>query len=222
MDSDDALGATIPAIGRLALAYAPAAARQPTLALLALDARLAGLLRRSSEPMLAQLRLAWWRESLDREAAEWPAGEPIFAALQNGWSGHHRDLAPLVDGWEALTAPPPMTAAVVDAFATGKSQACAALARVTGRDTDAPAAAVLGRIWALEDLAMRLSRSDEREAVAALVAAEPRRLPRVGRALRPLRVLAGLARRRREAGEESAASSPQAMLHALRLGLLGL
>jgi hypothetical protein len=36
-----------------------------TLALLALDARLAAILRGRREPIAAQLRLAWWREMLD-------------------------------------------------------------------------------------------------------------------------------------------------------------
>jgi len=58
------LVASLPTASRLALAYAPAKARLQTLALFALDTRLAGLLRNSSEPMLAQLRLSWWRETL--------------------------------------------------------------------------------------------------------------------------------------------------------------
>jgi len=48
-------------LNRLALAYAPQSTRLPLLALLALDMRLAGIVRNSREPMLAQLRLAWWR-----------------------------------------------------------------------------------------------------------------------------------------------------------------
>jgi phytoene synthase len=44
----------------------------------------------------------------------------------------------------------------------------------------------------------------------------------VSRPLRPLRVLAGLSRRRRLAGSEEGAASPAALLEAMKLGLLGL
>ncbi|MBB4856776.1 phytoene synthase [Novosphingobium chloroacetimidivorans] len=221
MDQDDPLVATLPAVARLALVYAPAGAREQTLALLALDARLATLIRRSSEPMLAQLRLAWWRESIGHDPASWPQGEPILATLRS-WGPTHAEATGLVDAWEALTAPSPLGADAMRAFAEGRGAAAAALARVLGRIGDADAAAQLGRIWGIEDLAMRLGREEERTIAIQLAAEMPGKLPRVGRSLRPLRVLAGLTRRRRLTGSEDGAASPAAMLEALKLGLLGL
>lgn len=97
----DDLRETLPAIQRLALAYAPARTRDATLALLALDGRLAGVLRSASEPMLAQIRLAWWRDILGREAAERPSGEPLVALLEP-WGREAGELVALVDGWEQL------------------------------------------------------------------------------------------------------------------------
>lgn len=220
MDADESLVAALPAVARLALVYAPATARRQTLALLALDARLAALIRRSSEPMLAQLRLAWWREAIAQDPASWPQGEPVLAALRS-WGEHPGGVTPLVDGWEALTAPPPLGAPQLAAFAEGRAQAAAALARTLGRPGDADASYRLGRIWAIEDVAMRLAREDERAAALSLAEAQGP-LPRVGRPLRALRVLAGLSRRRRTAGGEEGAASPAAMLEALKLGLLGL
>ncbi len=221
MDQPDALVASLPSVARLALVYAPAPAREPTLALLALDARLATLIRRSSEPMLAQLRLAWWRESVRQDPAEWPRGEPILAALRS-WGAASASVEPLVDAWEALTAPAPLGAEAMQAFAAGRGGAAAALARALGRDAEAAATDQLGRIWGLEDLAMRLGRDDERATARSLAEALPGRLPRVSRPLRPLRVLAGLSRRRRVAGSEEGAASPGALIEALKLGLLGL
>ncbi|VWX51584.1 conserved hypothetical protein [Novosphingobium sp. 9U] len=221
MDQDDPLLATLPAVARLALVYAPASAREQTLALLALDARLATLIRRSNEPMLAQLRLAWWRESIGHDPAHWPEGEPILATLRS-WGADHARATALVNAWEALTAPSPLAADAMLAFADGRGAAAAALAQVLGRSNEAEPARQLGRIWALEDLAMRLGREEERATAARLAAERPGKLPRVSRPLRPLRVLAGLARRRRRAGSEEGASSPAAMLEALKLGLLGL
>lgn len=218
-DPEQALLETLPLIERLALAYAPAWARLPTLALFALDTRLAGLLRNSREPMLAQLRLAWWRENLERNGEGWPAGEPLLAALRS-WNGRHKALAPLVDGWEALTGPAPLPRDALEAMVAGRGAAFAALAAALGKPAEAGAASELGRKWAIADLAMRLGNSEEREAVRAMLRAEKTRKPRVSRALRPLLVLCGLAERRLAKGED-ATRSPAALLMAMRLGLLG-
>lgn len=220
MVHDEALVATLPAVARLALVYAPAKAREPTLALFALDARLATLIRRSSEPMLAQLRLAWWRESIGHDPQQWPLGEPILSTLRS-WGSRAATVTPLVEAWEALTAPSPLGTDALQAFAQGRGAAAAALAITLGRPDESEAAHRLGRIWALEDLAMRLGRDDERSA-ARLMAADLVGLPKVSRPLRPLRVLAGLTRRRRQTGSEEGAASPAAVLQALKLGLLGL
>ena len=212
---------TLPAIARLATTYAPARARPAMLAMLALDARLAGLIRNSREPMLAQLRLAWWRETLGQNPDNWPDGEPLLSALRS-WHGAHHGLVSLVEGWEALTMPPPLSAQAVEAYGAGRGRAAEGLASVVGAPQDALAAYRLGRIWAVEDLAMRLTRPEERAAVMEVIDREPSELPKIGRALRPIRVLAALARRRRLKGDADPALSPGAMLHAMRVGLLGL
>jgi phytoene synthase len=221
MDQDETLIATLPAVARLALVYAPASARQQTLALLALDARLANLIRRSSEPMLAQLRLAWWREAIAGDPAQWPTGEPILATLRS-WGDRAGTASSLVDAWEALTAPSPLGNQAIEAFANARGEAAIALADALGRPEDREAARELGRIWALEDLSMRLGRDDERAIASLTAAGMPVKLPRVSRPLRSLRVLAGLSRRRRLAGSEEGAASPAALLEAMKLGLLGL
>ncbi|GGN55303.1 hypothetical protein GCM10011349_31810 [Novosphingobium indicum] len=214
------LVASLPTASRLALAYAPAKARLQTLALFALDTRLAGLLRNSSEPMLAQLRLSWWRETLTRDENEWPEGEPLLAALRS-WNGQHRSLSALVDGWEALTGTAPLPPGALREMAEGRAASFAALARSLALEQEAEAASHLGRQWAAADLAMRLGHSQERSTATALVAEGKDRRPRVSRSLRPLLVLHGLAHRRLEKGDEAAALSPAAMLKAMRLGFLG-
>lgn len=217
---ESALLGTLPMIERLSLAYAPVGARLPTLALFALDTRLAGLLRNSREPMLAQLRLAWWRENLERSSDEWPTGEPLLVALRS-WNGRHKALRSLVDGWEALTGDAPLPMDALAAMAAGRGDAFAALADALGRSNEAEAARWLGRRWAMADLAMRLRNPEERGAVLGILDAEAGRKPRVSRALRPLLVLHGLSERRLAAGDEAGARSPLALLKAMRLGLLG-
>lgn len=216
MSGDSHLLADLPVLQRLALAYAPANAREPTLALLALDTRLAAILRAAREPMLAQLRLAWWREQLRTDPATWPRGEPLLAALQS-WARQRDALVGLVDGWEALTGATPLPAAALDTLADARSRAFAALAELVGADRDRDAAARLGRNWALIDLAARLSHPEERQAARALADAQDRRGARLSRAMRPLAVLHGLAARGGASGE----ASPATLLAALRIGLLG-
>ena len=211
MSTADSLLEALPLLHRLALAYAPKHAREPTLALLALDQRLAGIVRNSHEPSLAQLRLAWWREQLMVDAAAWPRGEPLLAALQS-WRGKHTALVELVNGWEMLTGAAPLPDADLIEFAGGRGEAFAALAEVVGVDREP--ALYLGRQWALADLATNVANPEERAAAARLLAEEGR-TARVARALRPLTVLHGLAQRKQKG--QSAAS----LLTAMRLGLLG-
>lgn len=201
----------LPPIQRLALAYASARARLPTLALLALDQRLAGIVRNSHEPSLAQLRLAWWREQLQVDADTWPRGEPLLAAVKS-WHGRHGALVELVDGWEYLTGPAPLPAADFVAFAQGRGEAFAGLADIVGADPES--ARKLGRQWALADLATRVAHPEEQHTVRRLLTEEGAPA-RVARALRPLTVLHGLALRGRDG------QSPRALLSAMRLGLLG-
>ena len=217
---EESLLASLPLSQRLALAYAPGSARLATLALFALDTRLAGLLRHSKEPMLAQLRLAWWRESLDRDASEWPAGEPLLAALRS-WDGQHKALSALVDGWEALTGHAPLPPEALGQMVEGRGAAFAALASALGRPGEAQACATIGRKWAMADLATRLRDKSETEAMRAMIAEDATRSPRVSRPLRPLLVLHGLAQTRQARGDEKAAQSPTALLKAMRLGILG-
>ncbi len=214
---EDLLLPALPQTMRLALAYAPPSARLQTLALLALDQRLAGLLRHSREPMMAQIRLAWWRETLERDAAEWPEGEPLLAALRS-WNGGHRALVALVDGWEALTGEAPLAPEALEEMVDGRAAAFAGLAAALGRGAEAEAARALGRRWALADLATKLNHPGESVVVRRLAQAEQGRSVRVSRALRALAVLEGLARDNLASGGQRSART---VLKAMRIGLLG-
>lgn len=214
---EDLLLPALPQTMRLALAYAPSQARLPTLALLALDQRLAGLLRHSREPMMAQIRLAWWRETLDRDAGEWPEGEPLLAALRS-WNGQHRALVKLVDGWEALTGEAPLAPSALEEMVDGRAAAFAGLAHALGRDGEAETARLLGRRWALADLSTKLNHPGESVVVRRLAQAEAGRIARVSRVLRPLAVLEGLASETMTGGGQGSART---VLKAMRIGLLG-
>lgn len=211
--------AGLPLPQRLALSYAPSRSRRPFLALLALDARLAGIVRQASEPMLAQMRLAWWRETLTAERGRRPAGEPLLELLES-WAGEEQALTGLVDGWELLLAEPPMAAALIAKFGEARAAPFAALARLNGV-AESDMAARAGLIWALADLANGLSHAGERDAALALAREIAQPLPRLPRSLRPLAVLAGLARRSLARGGRPLLHGPASGALALRLGILG-
>lgn len=213
-----ALLAALPIEQRLAMAYAPSRARRAMLGLLAFDARLAGLIRGAREPMLAQIKLAWWRERLGEPGPAAVAGEPLLDLLRE-WGGESAGLARLVDGWEHLLAQPPLAAPAFELFAEARGAAFAALARQLGEHAAAAEAERAARNWALADLAARLGQAAEREAACELVTRQDWRRPVLPRSLRPLLVLHALARR--SAGTRPLLSGPGALALAARVGMLG-
>jgi len=209
---------TLPAMHRLALAYAPKSAREPTLALLALDTRLAAVLRGSSEPVLTQIRLSWWRDMLARDPGDLPSGEPLLAATAC-WGDDISALIALVDGWEHLVEPDKLGEDAMRAFCEGRGAAWAGLARLAGCPQAQDAARRAGEGWALMDLAARLSDPVEKEAAARLVDEAHWRRIALPRALRPLAILHGLAVD--AAGRRQSASDAGSLMRAVRIGLFG-
>lgn len=209
------LHADLPELSQLAVAYAPPAAKEHWAALLALDERLATILRKKREPMLAQLRLAWWRDRLTEAPELWPAGDAVLDSLRQ-WRAPAA-LAPLVDGWEGLVADQ-VDRSALDTFAAGRGAGFAALAVELGQPGEPARRA--GRIWALADLVANMSDPQER-ATALALAQEGGRPPKLPRSLRPLAVLAGLGWRAVQAGGGPLLVGRGAALTAFRVGLLG-
>lgn len=178
---------------RLAVAYAPAAVRGAWTGFLALDRRLADAARAGRDPIMIQLRLAWWRDRFDAHAESWPAGEPLLAML-HGWDGERAALRGLVDGWEARNVGDDGGAEL----GLARIEAVAALARLSGVADDE-----------------NVQRAAAEWLGEAPVSGSPPRLPR---AMRPLAILRGMALRE-DAGK---VGSPwRNMLAAVRLGMLG-
>jgi 15-cis-phytoene synthase len=189
-----ALVPELPPPYRLALAYAPRRAQLETLALLALDQRLGGIARAAREPLIAQMKLAWWRDRLGSPSAEWPAGEPLLAVLTS-WGGTAGELVGLVDGWEAI-----LLEAGPAELAAGRARACAELARVLGLTAAVDAAQLAGRRWTEAEFGLAQDRG--------LI------MPGLPRQLRALAILPGLL-------AESGQSKLRQFLAALRIGLFG-
>ncbi|MGZ8337460.1 MAG: squalene/phytoene synthase family protein [Allosphingosinicella sp.] len=207
---------------RLALAYVPAARRPALAALWRLDLALGAVLASGRDPMVSRIRLAWWRESLEKlDLAPAPA-EPVLAAVAH----HHQpaglsgaELAAMEEGWAALLAPE-VAPDDLDTYARQRGGLLFGFAaRLLGGDPEAVAAD--GEGWALIDFARRSSSPDE--AATALQAAHERS----GREswpkpLRPLGMIGVLARR--DAGRGPGLErqgSPARVARMLRLRLTG-
>ncbi len=215
---EDDLLAALPPLSRLALAYAPAAARADWLTLLALDARLAVIIRQAREPVLAQLRLAWWRDRLHQTIAERPRGEPLLARLSQ-WQDGGSALVSLIDGWECLIGEAPLGAEALEGFVRGRVAAVAALTDRIGGDQRL--ATALAKRWALADLILHLTENEERDLAATLLKEASQAPGRVPRLLRPLLVLERVTTRAASRGSRQALTSPVALITAMRAGLLG-
>lgn len=181
----------------LACAYVPVARRSSAEALWALDATLGGLLRGGREPMIAQMRLTWWHEALTRLDSVPPPPQPLLMTLAErvlpmGVGG--TALAGMIDGWEELVDPEPLSDDALANYA-GKRGGGLFVSLATLLDAIPEPAAQAGRGWALVDLAWHSSEPELRQRAAAMATpllreALARRWPK---AARPLGMLARLA-----------------------------
>jgi 15-cis-phytoene synthase len=171
---------------RLAIMHASSEVRGYLTSLLVLDRRLAAVVRKTSEPIIAQMRFAWWRDRLADDAGKWPKGEPFFAGLrQMGDQPQVRAIADkltqLVDIWEELAVADASHHDVTAAFHAARAQLIfEGLADACGAADPTKVIQRAGRNWSAFDLACQLP--DRATADSALLAANER-LPRQLRAL---------------------------------------
>lgn len=204
---------------RLALAYAPRDRRAALAALWVLDERLGAIVAATREPMLGEIRLAWWREGLEALNLGAPAGEPLLERLAGMVRDHRMDpaeLARLAEGWSALLGPLPLPPEALAAHADGRGAVLFALSAdlLGDRHDDLREA---GAAWALTDLAARISDRATADAARVLAAERISRLDRRRwpTRLRPLAILSALARHDCRAGLPRAQGSPYRVALAL-------
>ena len=195
MDHD--VGLAPPA--RLAIAYVPEFYRSAFTLLLQIDERLAGILKSAREPMIAQIKMAWWREAFGNAPHLRPKGEPLLQVLNDS-----NDVIPpaaldaLVSAWEMLLGQNPWDQQVTNDHADLRAEAIfQTYARWVGSTQDVQP---VGRVWALADL-----RQVFPERVAQGVRPDQVSLPS-SRKLRPLSILTMSTRTK---------SGPRLVLHAL-------
>jgi phytoene synthase len=147
----------------LAALFAPAAARADLLALYAFSLELARIPELVSEPLLGEVRLAWWREALAEALAGTPRRHPVALALARGLERHHLSAAHFERLLEArgrdLAPEPPATLADLEAYAEGTSASLVWLALEALEAASPPALAAgrhVGIAWALTGLVRAL------------------------------------------------------------------
>jgi 15-cis-phytoene synthase len=204
---------------RLALAYAPARSCSVMEPIFLLDARLARIGAQASEPVIAQIKLAWWRDQFARGPESWPAGEPLLSQLAALELDHGR-LAALVDGWEALLVSETIDAGVIASFAAGRGAAWAAAAGAVGESRWEAAADAAGRAWALADIALAFPEEPGKAAMAVAAATLADRPGPFPRSLRPLAVLEALTHRALVTNRVLL-DGPAALGLAMRVGIFG-
>ena len=176
----------------LAASYGDRRLRRWCHALFAFDAQMAGIVLQAREPMLAQIRLQWWNDVLEKPAPARPSANPVLAALlplELEGLNLAAALHPVIRGWEAALELED-DAAVQD-LAHGRGQLFAAFA--SPADTAALASLnTLGSAWAIWDMVRFHRRTPTLDAAFQRVDADALARIRLPARLRPLSLI-GLA-----------------------------
>lgn len=211
----------LPPLTRLILAYVPVGRRDRDRLIWTLDARLADVVRSTREPMIGQMRIAWWDEALSDGAGVKGRGEPLLEAIRAAGLADSAPLRSLLDGWEALLIDP-LDDVTLNSYAAGRGEGLfMALADIPAPP---PWLAATGRLWAYWDLSAHVGDAAVRQRAVALA---QRELPALAEASWPrewkaLRLLAGLARHDIMRGQAGAAGlTPRLYMRLLRLSVTG-
>ena len=184
-----------------------------------LDARLARIIAATTEPMLGQMRLAWWRDMLNNPIGERPSGDVVLDGIGRHWEGREPELIALVDGWEHMLAPAPMVEDDAVGFAKGRSAGIiAALSAVHAPEPALEAAAL---IWAFADMAAKVTLDEERALMIELGQSQQASRKRLPRTARGLAVLSALGARALDRGARPLMEGRGASLLATRAAIFG-
>ncbi|MBV8971254.1 MAG: squalene/phytoene synthase family protein [Sphingomonadaceae bacterium] len=179
----------------LATLYAPAEVRPALFALHALDLELANVVATTTEAMLGEIRLAWWREALTKLDTAPPPAQPVLTAL-----GRHalplgikgQALEPLEDAFLALLLDERLAGRALDDHLDRRGGTLFA-ACATALGVAQGSARALGRAWALGQLVQPGIKAPPVDPDDARRIAAPPQPARLTPALRPLAALADFA-----------------------------
>ncbi|MBH1998561.1 MAG: hypothetical protein I8H96_05425 [Sphingomonadaceae bacterium] len=214
-------GQTLSPMAQMLAAYGGADAARHR-ALWAFDARLAHLARTTSEPMIGQMRLAWWNDVIDDADARKGRGEPVVDAMRATGAVAAPGLGAMIDGWEVLVVEPEIDVQGLHDYAVGRG---GGLFRALAGVADAPDWLIAaGKLWALWDLSGHVG--DDRLAREALTLAREIAPDAAGaawpRGWKPLRIAFTLALQDVMADQRAPVGMPRSVAwRVLRIALVG-
>jgi phytoene synthase len=161
------------------------------------------------------MRLTWWHDALQSLRSARPV-DPLLIEIAEEPGIDPQSLLPLIDGWEALLEPLPLSDETLTLHADARG---GTLFRVAAELLGAGEVGAIeaGRLWSLVDVAFRISDRETGERALALASAVQGRLPSALAVLATLATMdlrRGLDRPRRQ-------GSPLRVLRAFRAGLTG-
>lgn len=210
----------LPVEQRIALAYTPVSNRPALAAYFALDRRLGQITANTTEPMLGQVRLAWWREMLAKPKAERLSGDAVLDSIGEHWEGYDETLSKLLDAWEVFIVAEKLDQNLLKQFAADRAHPFSRFFPQTGQSNqDRPAAAA--QRWVLVDTLARVSDPEERASILEVLEGLPSSVGGHTRSLRGLAVLEALALRALKRGGRPIMEGRGAALLALRVGIFG-
>ncbi|MGB5075960.1 MAG: hypothetical protein WBO17_00565 [Sphingorhabdus sp.] len=168
---------------RLAIAYAPAHLRSAFGLLLRFDDRLAGIVGHSTEPLMGQIKMAWWRDAIEMNADRRPKNEPLLVEIGSLADIDISDsLQALLTAWERLLIEDDWTEQTLCTFAAERAEA---IFGTYSKWIDLPHdMSALGAGWARGDLRTRFG--DRANVPPQITVAVGRHRPQA----RPLAILA--------------------------------
>ncbi|MDG6078206.1 hypothetical protein E3U23_03260 [Erythrobacter litoralis] len=204
-------------LGKLAVTLAPVGLRETFAAAFALDHRLSRIATNAKEPMLAQIRLAWWRDRLGEDVEARPRGDIVLDAIGRSWRGEESCLRDLVDGWEQAIGEAPGSPAA-EALGSGRASTFASLSRLAGFTDAQRDAAFHGHVWGQATVALV---SEARPQIAAEYVRKRNSLPVLPRALRPIALIGQLSARALKRGGKPLLGDRLSPLVAARIAAVG-
>lgn len=206
---------------QLALAYAPNRIREHFSAIIQLDMALAHSAALVSDPFYGQVRMAWWRDQIVVLGSGTVVNDPVLISLERIILPIKPSAIQLVNAWETVFEPWPMTVESAHGHARERGEALFSMAAILA---DIPIAADInqaGRLWAMADLALHCP--DQEIAAHMIEAARPAIgiAKRVPRSMLTFAILARFAERdiQRGLSNKTKAGSPRLIAEAVGLFL---
>jgi len=164
-------------------------------ALWTFDARLADIVRTTTEPLIGQMRMTWWHEVLTDASGAKGRGEPLADTLKAGMAEIAQlqpALLAMIDGWETfLLAREGLDEAALEAFAQGRG---GGLFRALCRMGETPEwLGQAGAVWALWDLSGHVSDPPSAELAIRIAARLDGKMGPWQRGWAPARIAYGMA-----------------------------